>query len=49
MGKGDIRTKRGKIVRGTYGNTRLRKKKRARQNARKQDEGMPPSRPTPAP
>ncbi len=26
MGKGDQRTKRGKIFRGTYGNTRLRKK-----------------------
>ena len=28
MGKGDLRTKRGKIHRGTYGNTRLKKKKR---------------------
>ncbi len=28
MGKGDIRTKRGKIVRGTFGNKRRRKKKR---------------------
>lgn len=27
MGKGDIRTRRGKIVRGTFGNTRRRKKK----------------------
>jgi ribosomal small subunit protein bTHX len=26
MGKGDMKTKRGKIVRGTYGRTRLRKK-----------------------
>lgn len=26
MGKGDIRSKRGKIVRGTFGNTRKRKK-----------------------
>jgi len=29
MGKGDQRTKRGKIFRGTYGNTRLRKKRTA--------------------
>ncbi len=28
MGKGDKRTKRGKIYRGTYGNTRRRKKKK---------------------
>lgn len=27
MGKGDIRTKRGKIHRGTYGNARRKKKK----------------------
>ncbi|UCH26436.1 MAG: 30S ribosomal protein THX [Trueperaceae bacterium] len=27
MGKGDKRTKRGKIKRGTYGRTRPRKKK----------------------
>jgi len=27
MGKGDIRTKRGKIHRGTYGKSRPRKKK----------------------
>jgi 30S ribosomal protein S31 len=26
MGKGDIRTRRGKIFRGTYGTTRLKKK-----------------------
>jgi ribosomal small subunit protein bTHX len=26
MGKGDLRTKRGKIYRGTYGNTRRKKK-----------------------
>jgi 30S ribosomal protein S31 len=28
MGKGDIKTKRGKIFKGTYGKTRPRKKKR---------------------
>jgi len=31
MGKGDLRTKRGKIHRGTYGNTRLRKKGQTKQ------------------
>ncbi|MDE0442536.1 MAG: 30S ribosomal protein THX [Gammaproteobacteria bacterium] len=29
MGKGDIRMRRGKIVRGTYGNKRRRKRKKA--------------------
>ena len=28
MGKGDIRSRRGKIVRGTYGNKRRRKRKK---------------------
>jgi len=27
MGKGDVRTRRGKIYRGTYGNARPKKKK----------------------
>ncbi len=30
MGKGDIRTKRGKIFRGTYGNRRPKKRNRKR-------------------
>lgn len=30
MGKGDMRTRRGKIYRGTFGKTRPRKKKHAR-------------------
>lgn len=30
MGKGDLRSRRGKIYRGTYGNTRSRKKAKAR-------------------
>lgn len=30
MGKGDMRTKRGKIFRGTYGNSRPKKKNRKR-------------------
>ncbi len=29
MGKGDIKTKRGKIVRGSYGKLRPRNKKKA--------------------
>jgi len=28
MGKGDLRTKRGKICRGTFGKTRPKRKKR---------------------
>lgn len=28
MGKGDLRTKRGKIYRGTFGKTRPRRKKK---------------------
>ena len=38
MGKGDLRTRRGKIFRGTYGNTRP-KKKRKKKTA---DAPMPP-------
>ncbi len=34
MGKGDRRSKRGKIYRGTYGNTRSRKKAKARKKRR---------------
>lgn len=30
MGKGDIRTRRGKIYRGTFGKTRPRKKKQVK-------------------
>ena len=33
MGKGDRRTKRGKIFRGSYGNTRPKKKKQRSQAA----------------
>lgn len=32
MGKGDIRTRRGKIWRGTYGKTRPSKKKKTTAN-----------------
>ncbi|HET7296950.1 MAG TPA: 30S ribosomal protein THX [Gemmatimonadales bacterium] len=35
MGKGDRRTKRGKIYRGTYGNTRLKKKRHKKAAAAK--------------
>ena len=31
MGKGDIRTRRGKIYRGTYGVSRLKKRKKQQQ------------------
>jgi len=34
MGKGDRRSKRGKIYRGTHGNTRSRKKEKARRKRR---------------
>ena len=43
MGKGDLRSKRGKIHRGTYGNTRLRKKKT--QGQQKQETYVPPPAP----
>lgn len=33
MGKGDIRTRRGKIWRGTYGKTRPSKKKKAQKSS----------------
>ena len=35
MGKGDIRTRRGKIVRGTFGKTRPRKKQQENKDANK--------------
>jgi ribosomal small subunit protein bTHX len=38
MGKGDKRTKRGKIFRGSYGNSRLRKKGKAKRARRKSGE-----------
>jgi 30S ribosomal protein S31 len=40
MGKGDIRTKRGKIFRGTYGNRRPKKRrKKAAADATKTGKG----------
>jgi 30S ribosomal protein S31 len=33
MGKGDIRTRRGEIYRGTFGRTRPKKKKHAREKS----------------
>ena len=33
MGRGDQRSRKGKISRGSYGKTRKRKKKRAKKNA----------------
>ena len=35
MGKGDLRTKRGKIFRGTHGKSRPKNKNRKRDAARK--------------
>ncbi|HYK82614.1 MAG TPA: 30S ribosomal protein THX [Gemmatimonadales bacterium] len=35
MGKGDLRTKRGKIRRGTYGNTRRKKKRKVTDAAKR--------------
>ena len=34
MGKGDLRTRRGKIYRGTHGNARSRKKEKAKKRRR---------------
>jgi len=39
MGKGDKKTKRGKIWRGSYGKTRPKKKKRAAEPKRPAAEG----------
>ncbi|MCY3811955.1 MAG: 30S ribosomal protein THX [Gammaproteobacteria bacterium] len=39
MGKGDIRTKRGKIARGTYGSKRSRSKQRRKKNRSKDSAG----------
>jgi len=38
MGKGDKRTKRGKIWRGTYGKTRLKPNKMKKKEEQKQAE-----------
>jgi ribosomal small subunit protein bTHX len=40
MGKGDLRSRRGKIFRGTFGNTRHKKKLKAR---RKRKGKVPPA------
>ena len=40
MGKGDIRSRRGKIYRGTHGNARSRKREKARARKRGRE---PPS------
>jgi ribosomal small subunit protein bTHX len=44
MGKGDIRTKRGKIFRGTYGNRRRKKRRKKAADAAKQAKGTTPDR-----
>ena len=48
MGKGDLRSKRGKIHRGTYGNTRLRKKGKLK-HAKRQREAQGTSSPATPP
>jgi ribosomal small subunit protein bTHX len=47
MGKGDLRSKRGKIHRGTFGNTRRRKKK-AEGQQKQESYVPPPASPRPA-
>ncbi len=42
MGKGDIRSKRGKIFRGTHGNSRRRQKEKAKKRRKPQGAGAPP-------
>jgi len=42
MGKGDIRSKRGKIYRGTHGNSRRRQKEKAKKRRKPQGAGAPP-------
>jgi len=39
MGKGDRRTRRGKIFRGSYGNRRLKKKRKKAADATKTGKG----------
>ena len=39
MGKGDIRTRRGKINRGTYGVSRPKKEKKEKARARARSRG----------
>ncbi len=41
MGKGDQRTKRGKIYRGTHGTTRRRAKEKAKKKRRAAGRGEP--------
>ncbi len=41
MGKGDMRTKRGKIFRGTHGNSRRRQKEKAKKRRKPQGGGGP--------
>ncbi len=47
MGKGDLRSKRGKIHRGTYGNTRRKKSKQTQKNKKEGPE--PPAKLPPRP
>lgn len=49
MGKGDRRTKRGKIYRGTHGNTRRRAKEKARKKRRAAGQGDAGAQPSGTP
>jgi 30S ribosomal protein S31 len=40
MGKGDLRTRRGKIFRGTFGKSRPRKKKKKSVSKQVEQEGL---------
>jgi 30S ribosomal protein S31 len=49
MGKGDLRTRRGKLWRGTHGNARPKaSKKRKRREGREAKEQPPPKGTTPS-
>lgn len=49
MGKGDKRSKRGKIWRGSHGNTRPKKKKLYKQKAQESKEASSQSKGSPTP
>ena len=48
MGKGDLRSRRGKIYRGTHGVTRNRKKEKAKNRRKAKPEADSSGRETPA-
>ena len=42
MGKGDLRSRRGKIFRGTFGNKRNKKRLKARRKNKGKEKPAPP-------